>query len=74
LLGRGGTVLAASDVYLRAVGSTREQVLGRSVFDLPPYATAPRSVERLRHALATLGSSNVVTPHDLPDATPCRRR
>jgi len=65
-----GTVLLAGDRYLSGVGLDRAQVIGRSLFDLPPYANAPASAQQLRQALAIVASSGIPAPHELPDTQP----
>jgi PAS domain S-box-containing protein len=47
-------LVTASDGYLRTVGWSRADALGRSVFDLPPYAEVPVAARALREAMATM--------------------
>ena len=49
-----GNVVNASDHYLHVIGRSRDDVLGRSLYDLPPYAGSAESCARLRDALAAM--------------------
>ena len=51
------TVVDASDHYLHAIGRRRADVIGCSLYDLPPYASDAESSVRLRAALHTMVSA-----------------
>jgi PAS domain S-box-containing protein len=50
-------IVDASDHYLHAIGKSRAAVIGRSLYDLPPYAGDAESSSRLREALRTMAGA-----------------
>ena len=54
LLDDSASIVTVSDGYLYAIGRTRSDVVGRSIFELPPYASAPGASLRLRDALEAM--------------------
>ncbi len=66
LLGAGGVVLSATDGYLRTVGRSREQVIGRALFELPPYVGRDeQALRQLGDELATVWRSGLQFPHEI---------
>lgn len=66
LLGPNSVVVAVTDGYLRATGTAREQVAGRSLFDVPPYATVDGGdAARLRDELERAWRSGLQLPHQI---------
>jgi PAS domain S-box-containing protein len=51
ILDTSANIVNASDHYLHAIGRSRGEVIGRSLYDLPPYAGDAESSARLRDAL-----------------------
>jgi PAS domain S-box-containing protein len=71
ILDTRGNVLNASEHYLHAVGRTRDEVVGRSLYDLPPYAGDAESSARIREGLQLmLDASLEISTVSLPDARP----
>jgi PAS domain S-box-containing protein len=52
LLGPDGTILEANALALRSFGATREEVLGRALWDAPTWAAVPELKQRLRPPLS----------------------
>jgi PAS domain S-box-containing protein len=49
-------VATANDAYLKLINVARRDVLGKSVFNIAPYVTAPDIAEDLRKSLLALGN------------------
>ncbi len=66
VLGPNDVVLAVTDGYLRAAGTTREQVNGRTLFEVPPYAGLDGDgTTRLRQELERVWVSGLQLPHQI---------
>ena len=64
LLAGGAVVITVTDGYLRAAGIGRARVVGRSLFDLPPYAEADEATKQvLQVELEKVWRSGVHFPH-----------
>jgi PAS domain S-box-containing protein len=69
LIDRHAKVVNASEHYLTAVGRARDQVVGRSLYDLPPYAGDAESIARMREGLGLMfGASLRISTVHFPDA------
>jgi signal transduction histidine kinase len=64
------TIVAASDAYLRATMTTREQILGRPLFEVFPDNPADPSATGVRNLHASLGR---VLAQRVPDAMPVQK-
>src|SRR6476620_3733061 len=66
LLTGGSIVLTVTDGYLRTVGCSRAEVVGRSLLEVRPYAGRDeRANLQLQNELATVWRSGLQFPHDL---------
>jgi PAS domain S-box-containing protein len=64
LLGRDAVVVAVTDAYLRAAGTTRQEVIGRTLFEVPPYTRLERDAAAgLADELSRVWRSGVHLPH-----------
>jgi PAS domain S-box-containing protein len=71
LLDSAGVVVAVSEGYLRATGSTRDAIVGNALRLLPPYASAPTGAALLEQTLALVQRHRFAGAGDIPDAQPC---
>jgi PAS domain S-box-containing protein len=70
LLDSSALLVTASYGYLRAIGRTCEEVVGRSIFELPPCAGAPAASASLRDALSSMQRAGLpLSPVRLADET-----
>jgi PAS domain S-box-containing protein len=72
LLDESARVVLVSDGYLRAVAGRRDAVIGRSLFDLPPYADDEPLSAALRAHLDAVLHSKVFHANELQHADPSR--
>ncbi len=64
LLGVGAVVLSVTDGYLHTTGCSRDQVIGKALFELPPYAgREQQALRQLGDELETVWRSGLQYPH-----------
>jgi PAS domain S-box-containing protein len=69
LLSEGSIILTVTDGYLRTVGCSRAEVVGRSLLDVRPYAGRDEQANlQLQNELATAWRSGLQFPHAIGGA------
>lgn len=61
LLDSAGRILVANPAFLKLSGSSREEIFGRPMWDVPPWKGKPESSQAIRDAVAAMRKEKVIS-------------